>query len=144
MHQDERRGVEFEGAFHDLSRIDRDVVDGAAGLLLVRDQCVFGVQIQNAKLFGVAVCHHGVAIIEQGVPTGDDLPCHDFAAGHAMCSGLYDLEFKNDDIADALDFVQGRGGGGQDAVEVAEMVDQGPRKGFDILPWNGTEQDKFE
>lgn len=50
VHQKERRGVEFECPFDHFPRVDGDVVDGAFGLFFVGDQCVFGVEEEDARL----------------------------------------------------------------------------------------------
>ena len=50
VHQDQRRGVEFERALDDFARIDRGVVDCAALLPLMLDQRVLAVEEQQVEL----------------------------------------------------------------------------------------------
>ena len=66
--QDQRRGIEFEGAFHHFARIDGCVVDRAFLLHFVRDQMVLAVEKQDAELFGRIVRHRSGAIFEQRRP----------------------------------------------------------------------------
>jgi hypothetical protein len=49
VHQDQRGGVELQRALDHLARIDRGVVDGAALLPLVPDQCVLAVEKQQME-----------------------------------------------------------------------------------------------
>ena len=63
VHQNDRGGVEFQRAFGDLARVDRHVIDGAFGLLLIPNQGVFAIKKEHAKLLRLAVGHRGVAVI---------------------------------------------------------------------------------
>ena len=51
VHEDDRRGAEFQRALDDLARIDGRVVDGAARLHFVGDQHVLAVEEQDAEFF---------------------------------------------------------------------------------------------
>ena len=55
VHKDDGSGVQFQGAFDDLARVDRNMVNGAARLFFVGDQGVFGVEKEDAELFGFPV-----------------------------------------------------------------------------------------
>ena len=68
MRQDDRGGVARQPLLHHLARVNRHMVDRALGLLFIRDQHVFSVKEQHAKLFGFAVRHGGMAIVQQRVP----------------------------------------------------------------------------
>jgi len=57
MNKDKRRSVQFQRAFGDLARIHRDMINRSLALFLVRDQDILAVQIKNAKLFSLAMCH---------------------------------------------------------------------------------------
>ena len=66
--QDQRAGVEFQGAFDHLARVDGDMVNRAFGLFLIGDQHVLAVKEEDAELFGFAVRHGGVAVVEKRIP----------------------------------------------------------------------------
>ena len=50
VHQDQRRGAQFQGALDDLTGVDRGVIDRAALLLLVGDQRVLAVEKEEVEL----------------------------------------------------------------------------------------------
>ena len=56
VHQDDRRGVQFERALHHLARIDRRVVDRAALLALMGDQRVLAVEEEKVELPELCRC----------------------------------------------------------------------------------------
>ena len=68
VHQDQGRGLQFEGALDDLAGVDRGVIDGAPLLPLMRDQCVAAVEEQQVELLDLAVGDVGAAVIDQPVP----------------------------------------------------------------------------
>ncbi len=68
MDEDEGTGIEFKGALDNLTRIDRDMVNRAAGLFFIRDQDILAVKEQDPELFNAPVCHGGAAIGDDGVP----------------------------------------------------------------------------
>ena len=92
VHQDQRAGVQFQRALHDLTRVDRDMVDGALGLFLIGDQHVLAVKKQDAELFGFAVGHGGVAIVQQRIPGRQDGRLHHPGAHHALGGSLDHLQ----------------------------------------------------
>ena len=91
---DRRRG-QFEGPFDNLPRIDRRVVDRAFLLHFICNQHVLFVQKQDAELFGFAVGHCGVAVIQQRIPTRQQWAVHHAGAHHALGGGFDDLEFSS-------------------------------------------------
>ena len=109
VHEDQRAGVQFQRALDHLARIDRHVIDRAARLFLVRDQHILAVKEQDAELFGFAVRHGGVAIVEQRIPGGQDRAVHHPRAGHALCDGLDQLQFLHHGLAHARDRGKPRG-----------------------------------
>ena len=68
VHEDQCRCIEIQCPFHHLSRVDWDMVDGAAALGLIRDQRVLGVEVEHSELFCISVCHDRVTVIQQCVP----------------------------------------------------------------------------
>ena len=74
MDKDDRAGVQFKRAFCNLARIDRDMIDRAFRLFLIRDEDVLAVEVENAKLLHLQMGHGGVAIVQQSVPRGHDMP----------------------------------------------------------------------
>ena len=133
MDQDQRAGRQFQRAAHDLARVDGDMVDGAAGLFLIRDQHVLAVEIEDAELLDLAMGHGGVAIIQKRAPTGQDGTVHDARPRQPLGRGLDDLEFLHHGGAGARDLGQPRRRRRQHAVEVAEMVQQAPGEGLHVL-----------
>jgi len=63
---------------------------------------------------------------------------------HALRRGLDDLQLLYHGIPDALHLGQPVRGGGDDAVEVAETVQQASGEGFYVLPGDGAEEDQFQ
>jgi hypothetical protein len=68
VHQDDCRGVQFQRSFHDLSRVDWHMINGALALFFIGDQDVLAVEEKDAELFGFAVGHDGLAIVQQRIP----------------------------------------------------------------------------
>ena len=68
VHEDQRRGVKLQRAFHDFAGIDGNMVDRAGGLRLIRDQRVLGIEEKQAKFLGLAMRHGGVAVVQQRIP----------------------------------------------------------------------------
>ncbi len=66
--QQDRRCVEFKGAFDHLARVNGDVIDGPFGLFFIRDQGVFRVEEKDTELFGFAMGHDRVAVFDERVP----------------------------------------------------------------------------
>ena len=144
VHQDDRRGVQFEGAFDHLARVDGHVIDGALGLFLIRDQDVLAVEKQDAELFGFAVGHRGVAVVQQRIPGRQDRAVQNLGPHQALGRGFDDFQVLDHRFPDAFDQSETGGGGGDHAAEVAERVQQQPGEGFDVLPWDRPEQQEFE
>jgi hypothetical protein len=49
VHQDQRRGIQFESPLDDLARIDRRVIDRAALLPFMLDQFVLAIEEQQVE-----------------------------------------------------------------------------------------------
>lgn len=84
MNKDHRCRVQFQRPFHNLARIDGDMIQRAFGLFFIRDQDVLSVQKQDAELFDIAMRHHCVAIGQQGVPARYDMPLHHAGARQSV------------------------------------------------------------
>ena len=110
MDQNQGAGRQFQRAAHDLARIDGDVIDGAAGLFLIRDQHVLAVEIEDAELPDLAMGHGGVAIIQQRVPTGQDGRCMTRDRASRWAAGPTILEFLHHGGADARTSASRRAG----------------------------------
>jgi hypothetical protein len=80
MHENARRGVQAEGAFENLARIDRDVVDGANAHLLIADEPVVLVEKQDVEFLDLAPSERGDAIVAHDLPRGEKRQ-HGKAAG---------------------------------------------------------------
>ena len=102
VHENEGAGVQFEGALHHFTRVDRKVIDGALGLRFVCNEGVLAIKEEEEDLLGFAVGHGGLAIVEQGVPQGNHRTMEHAGAGEPACRGFDDLEFANHRIADAM------------------------------------------
>ena len=78
MHQDQRRGIEVQGAPDYLARIDRDVIDRADAHTFVRNQPVLAVEIEDVEtLHFTANCES--AVVHHGLPRGQDRVAIDVA-----------------------------------------------------------------
>lgn len=53
--KDEGACVQFQCPLDDFARVDRDVIDGALGLFLIRDQHVFSIKEKHAKLLSLTM-----------------------------------------------------------------------------------------
>ena len=70
MHQNKRGCIELQRTFHNFAWINRNVINGSLCLLFVRNQDVFAVQKQYAKLLDGQMRHCGLTIIQKRLPTG--------------------------------------------------------------------------
>ena len=137
--KDHRCRVQFQRPLHNLARIDGDMVQRAFGLFFIRDQDVFRVEEQDAELLGIAMRHHRVAIGQQGVPAGHDMPLHHAGARQSMRRRFDNFQFQRNGgsgtryLPDLCDTSR------QHTVEIAKMVDQRAGQRFDILPRDGAE-----
>jgi len=68
VHEDQRRGRQFQRALDDFARIDGRVIDRAGLLQLVDDQLIALVEEQDAKLLLFGEGHGGTAIIDYARP----------------------------------------------------------------------------
>jgi len=68
VHEDQRRGRQFQRALDDFARIDGRVIDRAGLLQLVDDQLIALVEEQDAKLLLLGEGHGGAAIIDYARP----------------------------------------------------------------------------
>ena len=144
MHQDQRTRVQFQRPLDHLTRVDRDVVNRAACLGLIRDQHVLAVQKQHAELLDFAMRHGGVAIVEQRVPRGQNRLSDHPRPHHPLRRSLDQLEFQDHGRACPLYQCQSRHRGGDHPVEIPERVQQKPRQGFHILTRDGAEQHQLQ
>ena len=68
VHQDQRRGGQFERALDHLARIDRRMIDGAGLLHFVGDEPVALVEEEHAELLFVGEGLRRAAIVEHACP----------------------------------------------------------------------------
>jgi hypothetical protein len=68
MDEDERGGIQEEGALDDLAWIHGSVVDCALLLYLVGDQVVLAIEEQDAKELDLFVGHGGLTVVEERLP----------------------------------------------------------------------------
>ena len=144
MHQNDRAGVQFQRAFYHFAGVNGDMVDRAFGLFLIRHQHILAVKEKDAELFGFAMRHGGVAVIDQRIPAAEQGLVDHPGAHEALGGGLDDLEFLDDGIPDAFDHAEARGGGRNDAVEITEGVQEEPCERFHILSGDGAKENQFE
>jgi hypothetical protein len=95
VHQDQRRGVQFERALDHLARIDRRVVDCAPRLRLVGDQTVLRVEEQHAELLDPLPRQRGGEVVHQPVPVVQDRPLHRLGPRQAQRRRLHQLDRRD-------------------------------------------------
>jgi len=144
VNKDQRACVQFQRPLDHLTRVDRDMVDGAAGLRLIRDQHVLAVQKQHAKLLDLAMRHGGVAIVQKRVPGSQNRLSDHPRPHHSLCRSLDQLEFKDHGRTCPPYQRQTRHRGGYHPIEIPERVQQKPRQRFDILTWDRAKQHQFQ
>ena len=91
VNKDHRAGVQFQGAFDNLARVDGHMIDGAARLLFIGDERILPIEVENPEMFNVAMRHNGLAIVDQRAPARNDVPFHHPRAGEALGRGFDDL-----------------------------------------------------
>ena len=79
MYEDNGGGFVDQRAANDFAGINRGAVDRSMAHDLIREQTVFAVQKQNAKLLSPFKLHRGAAIIQQGIPIGQERAVNDRA-----------------------------------------------------------------
>ena len=72
MDKDQRRGAQFQRPAQDLARVDRDMIDRAAPLRLIRDQDILAIEEEDAPraqalLRASLVVEGGLAIVILGL-----------------------------------------------------------------------------
>jgi hypothetical protein len=77
--EDQVRGVQVQGAPDDLTRIDRDVIDGPDAEAFVRNEPVLAIELQKVKSLDIAAHRQG-AIVHHGLPGGQDWVAVDVTA----------------------------------------------------------------
>ena len=113
--EDEGGGVQLEGALDDFAGVDGGVVDGAAGLGLVGDEAVAGVEEQDAELFDGFAGEGGGEVGGEAGPVGEEGLVLQLGAGEAEGGGLNGFQGGGAGVAEALDAAQ-VGDGGADGV----------------------------
>src|ERR1700736_3009242 len=95
VHQDHRRGLEFERPLDHFARIDRCVIDRSALLLLVLDQYVLSIKEQDVELLDLAVGDVRRAVIDELVPGADHRTFLQFRPHQPECGLARRLERSN-------------------------------------------------
>ena len=144
VHQDQRRGIQLQRPLDHLARVDGHMVDRALGLFLVRDQHVLAIEEQDAELFGFAVAHRGMAIVQQRIPGRQNGLVHHPCPHQPLGRGFDNLQLLHNRFAHALDHQKPSGSGRDDAVEIAKCVKKLSCQGFHVLAGNGAEQEKLQ
>ena len=80
VHENDGRGVEFQGSLDDFARIERHMIDGALLLRLVGDQGIVVIQKENTEMFVHLMRQRRLAVIQQRLPGGDHRPLHELVA----------------------------------------------------------------
>ncbi len=68
----------------------------------------------------------------------------DLGLRHAVGCGLDDFDLQRHGVADTFDLAELIEGCGDDAVEIAEVVEQRAGEWLNVLPWDGAKEDEFE
>lgn len=123
VNEDESRRSHLESVAHDLSRIDRGLIDRTFGCR-VREQSVLRVEEENPEAFDRAASHVSTKIIDQLLRRGQEWAAersHLQAAKHDRTDGSQQIN----GIAVAAQSLGLRGRGGRhDAGQGAELADQ--------------------
>src|ERR1700730_4669580 len=95
VHQDQRRGLEFERPLDHFAGIDRCVIYRSALLLLMLDQYVLAVEEQDVKLLDLAMGDICRAVIDELVPGADHRTLLQFRPHQPECGLARRLERSN-------------------------------------------------
>lgn len=68
----------------------------------------------------------------------------DLGLRHSVGCGLDDFDLQRHGVADTFDLAELIEGCGDDAVEIADVVEQRAGEWLNVLLWDGTEKDEFE
>src|SRR5271169_1145556 len=143
VHQDQRRGAEFERALDHLAGIDRGVVDRAALLALVLEQHILAVEKQDVELLDLVVRDLGAAIIDQLVPGIDHRPFLQLRPHQPQRCLAH--RFDRGDPGEAEPRGSQRVGiGAQQLGKPAELLEQLLRQGLDVAARVADEQHHFQ
>ena len=144
VHENEGRGIQLQRPLGNLPGVDGNMVDRPLRLRLVRDQDVLAVEEENPELLRLAMCHRGVAVVQNRVPARDHVRLQDARPRHPVGGRLNHLQVGDHRVAHALHAPQPMCIGGQNPVEIAEGVQKPPRQRFHVLPGDRAKQKQLQ
>lgn len=104
MYQNNGGGMKLKRSLNDFPWIDRGMVNRAFLLFLIGNQTIFPVQKQDTELLILLMAELDLAIINKGLPVGQDRLIHDFTQGQLLGGGLNQFQIGNNGISDAGNF----------------------------------------